>query len=132
MEPARMGALAPGWPPLGAGVGVTVNPLRLGVDKREAEDSGVEGPELLLEGLTKTVAHALAAQNIQVNGIALGAILPNSNDADPASFAAMANSNPSGRNGDPQAVADAMLYLLTHASYVTGESIRIDGGQHLV
>lgn len=85
-----------------------------------------------LEGLTKTVAHALAAQNIQVNGIALGAILPNSNDADPASFAAMANSNPSGRNGDPQAVADAMLYLLTHASYVTGESIRIDGGQHLV
>ena len=85
-----------------------------------------------LEGLTKTVAHALAAQNIQVNGIALGAILPNSNDADPTSFAAMANSNPSGRNGDPQAVADAMLYLLTHASYVTGESIRIDGGQHLV
>ena len=85
-----------------------------------------------LEGLTKTVAHALAARNIQVNGIALGAILPNSNDADPAAFDAMASSNPSGRNGDPQAVADALLYFVKHADYVTGESICIDGGQHLV
>ncbi len=85
-----------------------------------------------LEGLTKTVAHALAARNIQVNGIALGAILPNSNDADPKAFDAMAKTNPSGRNGDPQAVADAMLYLLQQADYVTGESICIDGGQHLV
>jgi glucose 1-dehydrogenase len=85
-----------------------------------------------LEGLTKTTAHALASRNIQVNGIALGAILPNSNDPDPAAFAAMADSNPSGRNGDPQAVAGAMLYLLQGADYVTGESICIDGGQHLV
>lgn len=85
-----------------------------------------------LEGLTKTVAHALAARNIQVNGIALGAILPNSNDADPAAFEAMAANNPSLRNGDPKAVCNAMLYLLKHADYVTGESIRIDGGQHLV
>ena len=64
MEPARMGALAPGWPPLGAGVGVTVNPLRLGVDKREAEDSGVEGPELLLEGLTKTVGMSTLKKSV--------------------------------------------------------------------
>lgn len=85
-----------------------------------------------LEGLTKTVAHALAPRNIQVNGIALGAILPNSNDADPSAFEAMAASNPSGRNGDPKAVSNAMLYLLKHADYVTGEIIRVNGGQHLV
>ncbi len=85
-----------------------------------------------LEGLTKTIAHALAPHNIQVNGVALGAILPNSNDADPAAFEAMAANNPSLRNGDPKAVANAMVYLLKHADYVTGESIRIDGGQHLI
>ncbi|RME99120.1 MAG: SDR family NAD(P)-dependent oxidoreductase, partial [Chloroflexi bacterium] len=38
-----------------------------------------------LNGLTEATAHALAGQNIQVNGIALGAILPNIND-DPAMF----------------------------------------------
>jgi glucose 1-dehydrogenase len=84
-----------------------------------------------LEGLTQATAHALAGQNIQVNGIALGAILPNVND-DPATFEKLARQIPARRTGSPQDVAQAMLYLLQTANFVTGEIIRIDGGRHLV
>jgi NAD(P)-dependent dehydrogenase (short-subunit alcohol dehydrogenase family) len=84
-----------------------------------------------LEGLTKATAHALAGRNIQVNGIALGAILPNVND-DPARFERMAASVPARRTGSLQDVVNAMLYLLQAGDYVTGEIIRVDGGKHLV
>jgi NAD(P)-dependent dehydrogenase (short-subunit alcohol dehydrogenase family) len=84
-----------------------------------------------LEGLTKAMAHALARQNIQVNGIALGAILPNVND-DPALFERLAKRIPVRHVGSPEDVVKAMLYLLQDADYVTGEIIRVDGGRHLV
>ncbi len=83
-----------------------------------------------LRGLTEAMAHALAARNIQVNGMALGAILPNVND-DPALFQRLAARIPAGRTGSPQDVAQAMRYLLRDADYVTGEVIRVDGGRHL-
>jgi NAD(P)-dependent dehydrogenase (short-subunit alcohol dehydrogenase family) len=83
-----------------------------------------------LAGLTKAMAHALAGQNIQVNGIALGAILPNVND-DPAQFDRLAERIPARRTGSPADVVQAALYLL-EADYVTGEIIHVDGGRHLV
>ncbi|MBN1994350.1 MAG: SDR family oxidoreductase [Anaerolineae bacterium] len=84
-----------------------------------------------LEGLTKAMAHALAKHNIQVNGIALGAILPNVND-DPATFERLAKRIPLNRTGSPEEVVKAMLYLLKDGDYVTGEIICVDGGRHLV
>lgn len=84
-----------------------------------------------LAGLTQATAHALAGQNIQVNGLALGAILPNVND-DPALFERLAERIPARRTGSPQDVIGAMLYLLQAGDYVTGEIIRLDGGRHLV
>jgi glucose 1-dehydrogenase len=84
-----------------------------------------------LAGLTKAMAHALAGRNIQVNGIALGAILPNVND-EPALFERMAKRIPARRTGSPEEVVKTMLYLLRDADYVTGEIIRVDGGRHLV
>ncbi len=83
-----------------------------------------------LAGLTQAMAVAVAARNIQVNGIALGAILPNVND-DPALFARLVERIPARRTGSPADVAQAMLYLLD-ADFVTGEIIRVDGGRHLV
>ncbi len=83
-----------------------------------------------LTGLTQAMAVALAARNVQVNGIALGAILPNVND-DPALFERLAEKIPARRTGSPQDVVQAMRYLLA-ADFVTGEIIRVDGGRHLV
>ena len=83
-----------------------------------------------LEGLTQAMAHALAARNIQVNGIALGAILPNINDT-PDEFEKLAQQILARRTGSPKDVVKAMLYLLKDADFVTGEIIRVDGGRHL-
>jgi len=83
-----------------------------------------------LEGLTQAMAHGLAARNIQVNGIALGAILPNVNDT-PDQFEKLAQHIPAQRTGSPEDVVKAMLYLLKDADFVTGEIIRVDGGRHL-
>lgn len=83
-----------------------------------------------LEGLTQAMAYGLAARNIQVNGIALGAILPNVNDT-PDQFEKLAQRIPARRTGSPEDVIKAMLYLLKDADFVTGEIIRVDGGRHL-
>jgi glucose 1-dehydrogenase len=84
-----------------------------------------------LEGLTKVMAHALAGRNIQVNGIALGAILPSIND-DREQFERLAKTIPARRTGSTQDVVSALLYLVQAGDYVTGEIIRVDGGKHLV
>jgi len=84
-----------------------------------------------LEGLTKVMAHALAERNIQVNGIALGAILPSIND-DREKFERLAQTIPARRTGSTQDVVNALLYFIQAGDYVTGEIIRVDGGKHLV
>lgn len=84
-----------------------------------------------LEGLTKAMAFALADRNIHVNGIALGTILAG-DETDQAVFERMAKRTPLPYGGSPQAVVNAMLYLLQSADYVTGEIIRVDGGRHLL
>jgi glucose 1-dehydrogenase len=84
-----------------------------------------------LEGLTKATAHALAERNIQVNGIALGAILPNVN-ADEDTFNRLTKRIPARRTGSVEDVTKAMLYLVQEADYLTGDIIHIDGGWHLI
>lgn len=81
-----------------------------------------------LAGLTQAMAHALAPRNIQVNGLALGTILPASGDE--ALFEKMAANIPARQTGSVAEVIRALLYLL-EADYVVGEIIRIDGGKHL-
>lgn len=85
-----------------------------------------------LATLTKSLAIALAP-NIQVNGIALGAILPPSDvelDAD-------LNENilrnvPAKRWAALSEVEQMILFLLEGPSYITGEIIHLDGGRHLI
>ncbi|MCB0211292.1 MAG: SDR family oxidoreductase [Anaerolineae bacterium] len=84
-----------------------------------------------LEGLNRATAFALAARNIQVNGIALGTILAG-DETDAAVFERMAKRTPMQHPGSAHAVVKTLLYLLQSAEYVTGEVIRVDGGRHLV
>ncbi|HKP76623.1 MAG TPA: SDR family oxidoreductase [Longimicrobiaceae bacterium] len=78
--------------------------------------------------LTRVAARALAPE-VRVVGIAPGAVLP------PDSFggdelAALARSTPLQRNGSPDDVVAALLYLL-RADFVTGEVTVVDGGRML-
>lgn len=81
-----------------------------------------------LAAMTRSLAQALAPQ-IQVNGIAFGAILPPSDGAPVKGVIAQ---TPMRRLADLQEVAETLLFLLTGPTYITGEIIHLDGGRHLV
>lgn len=77
---------------------------------------------------TRTLAQALAPR-IRVNGVGPGPTLPSIHQTE-EEFAAEAEGTLLQRSGDPEAVADAVLWLID-AALVTGQMIAVDGGQHL-
>ncbi len=81
-----------------------------------------------LAGMTKSLAVALAPK-IMVNGLALGAILPPS---DGKVSTDITNKIPIKRWAKEGEAEQALLFLLTAPSYITGEIIHVDGGRHLV
>lgn len=81
-----------------------------------------------LVALTKSLAISLAP-NITVNGLALGAILP---PIDKPANSDILKSVPAARWGELSEIEEALIFLLTGPSYITGEIIHVDGGRHLV
>jgi NAD(P)-dependent dehydrogenase (short-subunit alcohol dehydrogenase family) len=79
--------------------------------------------------LTEALALELAADNILVNAIAPGPILapPGTSDEDSR---AIERSTPLGRWGGEIEIAKGVLALLD-SDFITGETIRIDGGRHV-
>lgn len=82
-----------------------------------------------LAAMTKSLAIALAP-NITVNGLALGAILPPSDN--PSASEKVIEAVPAKRWSEAIEVEEALLFLLTGPAYITGEIIHLDGGRHLV
>jgi pteridine reductase len=79
--------------------------------------------------LTKVLAMALAP-DITVNAIAPGTVLvPDDFDAQKRAF--LSETTPLHRLGTPQDAVNAMLYLVEHGDFVTGETIVVDGGRIL-
>lgn len=85
--------------------------------------------------LTKVLAAELAQENIQVNAIAPGFVKTKFSSAiwdNPQIHEATLKGIPQGRIAAPEEIAGAALFLASEASsYVTGETIVIDGGQLL-
>lgn len=80
--------------------------------------------------LTESLALELAGDQILVNAIAPGPILPPP-DMDPDEVAGVARATPVGRWGGEMAIAKAVLSLI-ETDFMTGETIRVDGGRHLI
>ena len=80
-------------------------------------------------GLTEALALELAPDKIRVNAIAPGPILapPDTTDDE---LAAVEKATPLGSWGGEGAIVDAVLSLL-RCDFVTGETVRVDGGRHV-
>lgn len=79
--------------------------------------------------LTEALALELAPDNILVNAIAPGPILPPPETTD-EEFRTVGRATPLGRWGGEIEVAKAVLALLD-GDFMTGETVRIDGGRHV-
>jgi NAD(P)-dependent dehydrogenase (short-subunit alcohol dehydrogenase family) len=82
-----------------------------------------------LHWLTTTLAQALAPR-IRVNAVAPGPTLKAARQS-PDNFAREQKSTILGHGSDPRDISDAVRYLLG-ARAVTGQTIVVDGGQHLI
>ena len=79
--------------------------------------------------LTEALALELAPDNILVNAVAPGPILPPPTLSDDE-MRAVEESTPLGRWGGEIEIAKVVLALL-ESDYITGETVRVDGGRHL-
>lgn len=84
-----------------------------------------------LRGLTHTAAMELGPRQIRVNAVHPGYIqTPMTASAPPPFLAANEAITPLGRGGQPEEVAELMVFLMSDASrFITGAEIPIDGGQ---
>jgi NAD(P)-dependent dehydrogenase (short-subunit alcohol dehydrogenase family) len=80
-------------------------------------------------GLTEALALEVASDQILVNAIAPGPILapPGTSDKELEDVAA---ATPLGRWGGEESIVHAVIFLL-ETEFVTGETIRVDGGRHV-
>lgn len=81
-------------------------------------------------GITKSVAKELGSRNVRVNAICPGYIQTAMTDKLPEEVKKkMVELIPAKAMGTPQDVANAALFLASDmSSYITGETIRVDGG----
>ena len=91
----------------------------------EAAYSATKGAVI---ALSKALAKELGPSGIRVNCVAPGVIDTDMcADVDPEILAEMGREAPVGRNGTPQDVAQAMVYL-ADAEFITGQVLPVNGG----
>lgn len=80
-------------------------------------------------GLTQILALELASDNILVNAVAPGPIVPPPGTSD-EEIAAVERATPLGRWGGETEIAKTVRFLV-ETDFVTGEVVRVDGGRHV-
>ncbi len=92
-----------------------------------------------LDQLTRCAALDLAGSGVRVNAVNPGVVVSNlhrrsgmQEDAYEAFLEHSKTTHPLGRVGQPQDIADAIVYLASdQAGWVTGVTLSLDGGRHL-
>ena len=84
-----------------------------------------------LVALTRSLARELAPE-VRVNAVAPGPILwPDDASFDEVSRQRIISHTLLKREGTPDDIAKAVHFLLADATYMTGETINVDGGRHI-
>ena len=103
-----------------------------GIIGQDNVNAGYNASKGAVRIFTKAAAVQYAKENIRVNSIHPGPIatpMTAEGRADPERVALTAERTPLGRYGEPEEVANAVLFLASdEASYVTGSEIVVDGG----
>jgi NAD(P)-dependent dehydrogenase (short-subunit alcohol dehydrogenase family) len=82
-----------------------------------------------VKALTEALALELAGEQILVNAIAPGPIVPPP-DLSAEELAEVAAATPLQRWGGEMEIARAVMLLVT-TQFITGETLRVDGGRHV-
>lgn len=87
-----------------------------------------------LIGMTKSMALEVASRNVTINAVAPGFITSDmTNKLNDAQKEALLNRIPSKAMGNPEDIANAVAFLASDAaSYITGQTIHINGGMLMV
>jgi pteridine reductase len=119
------------YPHLRKACGVIINMLDIYASSPLKNHSLYSSAKAANQMLVKSLALEMAPE-VRVNGIAPGAILwPETSDAaQPEYQKAVLGKIPLQRIGDPESIAQTVMFLLSN-DYVTGEVIRVDGGRSL-
>ena len=97
--------------------------------KKPLKNHPIYGPAKSgLAMLTRSLARDLAP-DVRVNGIAPGMILWPENEPSDEIKQTVIDQIPLKRSGDPEDIANAALFLITQANYMTGQIISVDGGR---
>jgi pteridine reductase len=108
-----------------AGDSAIINILDLSAFRPSKGYTGHTVSKAGLASLTAVSALGLAP-NIRVNAVAIGMVLRDEGTS-PEQWAEFGKRNPLGRTGDPQDVAQAVVFLAMQP-YITGEILHVDGG----
>lgn len=80
--------------------------------------------------MTRSLARELGP-SVRVNAVAPGNMLWSDNPVKAETLAVVEERTALGRQGRPEDIAEAVRWLIADAPYVTGETLRVDGGRSL-
>ena len=118
------------WPHLKSSQGVIINMLDIHSTRPLRDHAVYALTKAGLSMLTRSLAKDMAPE-VRVNGVAPGAILWPEAGITESIKKSIVGQIPLKRPGNPDDIADCVLYLVRDATYVTGQVISVDGGRSI-